>query len=64
MIITRGVKSEDSICFFDWETQTVIRRIEVAPKGIYWSEDGNKVALALDEGTYILKCNKEVYRNK
>jgi len=54
-----GVKSEDSITFFDWETQNVIRRIEVAPKNVYWNEDGTRVALSLEEGTYILKCNKE-----
>ena len=54
-----GVKSEDSITFFDWETQAVIRRIEVAPKGVYWSEDGTKVALSMEESTYILKCSKE-----
>lgn len=55
------MKSEDSIAFFDWESQLVIRRIEVAPKAVYWNEDGTRVALALEEGTYILRCNKEVY---
>ena len=55
----RGVKSDDSIAFFDWETQTIIRRIEVAPKGVYWNEDGTKVALCLDESLYVLRCNKE-----
>ena len=53
-----GVKTEDSVAFFDWDTQVVIRRIEVAPKNVYWNEDGTRVALALEEGTYILKCNK------
>eukprot|EP01022_Parablepharisma_sp_SALTPOND_P018675 TRINITY_DN3091_c0_g1_i1.p1 TRINITY_DN3091_c0_g1~~TRINITY_DN3091_c0_g1_i1.p1 ORF type:complete len:534 (+),score=55.08 TRINITY_DN3091_c0_g1_i1:1008-2609(+) len=54
-----AVKSEDSVTFFDWESQAVIRRIEAAPKSVYWNEDGTRVALALDEGTYILKCNRE-----
>lgn len=54
------MKSEDSITFFDWETQVVVRRIEVAPKAVYWNEDGTKVVLALEESAYILNCNKEV----
>lgn len=54
-----AVKSEDSVVFFDWETQTVVRRIEVAPKSIIWNEEGTKLALLHEEGVYILKCNKE-----
>ncbi len=54
------MRAEDSIAFFDWESQMVIRRIEVAPKAVYWNEDGTRVALALEEGTYVLRCNKEV----
>ena len=55
-----GVKSEDSVAFFDWETQTFLRRIEASPKAIYWSDDGSKVVLALEESAYLLKCNQEV----
>jgi len=54
-----AVRSDDSIAFFDWETQAVIRRIEIAPRDVLWSEDGTKVALLSDEGIYILNCNKK-----
>eukprot|EP00826_Nyctotherus_ovalis_P026214 TRINITY_DN2048_c0_g2_i2.p1 TRINITY_DN2048_c0_g2~~TRINITY_DN2048_c0_g2_i2.p1 ORF type:complete len:268 (+),score=86.12 TRINITY_DN2048_c0_g2_i2:3592-4395(+) len=54
-----AVRSEDSVAFFDWETQTVIRRIEIAPKNVLWSEDGTKVSLLSDEGVYILNCNRK-----
>eukprot|EP00826_Nyctotherus_ovalis_P023544 TRINITY_DN1809_c0_g1_i1.p2 TRINITY_DN1809_c0_g1~~TRINITY_DN1809_c0_g1_i1.p2 ORF type:complete len:270 (-),score=93.91 TRINITY_DN1809_c0_g1_i1:1174-1983(-) len=58
-----AVKSEDSIIFFDWETQTVVRRIEVAPKAVAWKEDGTKVALIDEESTYILGCNREAIKS-
>jgi coatomer subunit beta' len=54
-----AVRSDDSISFFDWETQTVIRTIEISPKDVLWNEDGTKVALISDEGVYILNCNKK-----
>ncbi len=54
------MKSEDSIAFFDWETQTLIRRVEASPRAVYWSDDGSKVVLALDESAYLLKCDQEV----
>jgi len=57
-----AVKSEDSIIFFDWETQTIVRRIEIAPKSVIWKEDGTKVLLIDEEGAYILDCNKESIR--
>ncbi len=60
VLLFRGVKSAEDITFFDWETQTVIRRIEASPKNVYWNEIGNMVALALEDSMYILKCNKTV----
>jgi|EP00360_Condylostoma_magnum_P000104 coatomer subunit beta' len=27
-----GIKSDDSICFYDWESGAVIRKINVCPK--------------------------------
>jgi coatomer subunit beta' len=51
-----GVKSNDFISFYDWETQIAIRRIDVspAPKGVYWSDDGKTVIMALEEQFYLL----------
>ena len=58
-----AVKSEDSVVFFDWETQTVVRRIEIAPKLVCWNEEGTKVGLISEEGSYILKCDKQAIAN-
>lgn len=57
-----AVKSEDSVIFFDWETQTIVRRIEVAPRTVIWKDDGSKVVLVDEEGAYILDCNKEAIK--
>jgi len=37
-----SVKSKDFITFYDWETQVLVRRVDVspAPKNVYWSENG------------------------
>lgn len=35
-----GVKGQGGIGFFDWNTGKLVRRIEVDPKNVYWSESG------------------------
>ena len=35
-----GVKGQGGIGFFDWNTGNLVRRIEVDPKTVYWSEAG------------------------
>ncbi|CDJ44472.1 coatomer protein complex subunit beta, putative, partial [Eimeria tenella] len=40
-----GVCSDDAICFYDWNSYRLIRRIEVCPTAVYWSPDGMQVAI-------------------
>lgn len=54
-----GVKSVSGLTFYDWETTELIRRIEITPKQIYWSESGDLVCIATEESFYILKYNKD-----
>jgi coatomer subunit beta' len=37
-----SVKSKEFITFYDWETQVIVRRIDVSPspRNVYWSENG------------------------
>ena len=35
-----GVKGQGGIGFFDWNTGSLVRRIEVEPKTVFWSEAG------------------------
>ncbi|KKY21872.1 putative coatomer beta subunit [Diplodia seriata] len=56
-----GVKGQGGIGFFDWETGQLVRRIEVEPRNVYWSENGELVALACDDTYYVLRFSRENY---
>ncbi|XP_054716968.1 LOW QUALITY PROTEIN: coatomer subunit beta'-like [Uloborus diversus] len=54
-----GVKSISGLAFYDWESLELVRRIEIQPKHVFWSESGELVSIATDEYFYILKYNAE-----
>eukprot|EP00124_Ichthyophonus_hoferi_P003757 Ihof_evm2s349 gene=Ihof_evmTU2s349 len=55
-----GVRSSNSLAFYDWETTSLVRRIEIVPKQIFWDESGELVAIVTDSSYYILRYNKAV----
>lgn len=50
-----GVKSPAGLAFYEWDSLDLVRRIEVGARNVYWSENGNLVAISTDESFYILK---------
>jgi len=54
-----GVRSVSGLSFYDWETTELIRRIEITPKLIYWSENGELICIACEESFYVLRYNPE-----
>ncbi|XP_003746533.1 coatomer subunit beta' [Galendromus occidentalis] len=54
-----GVKSPSGLALFDWENLDLIRRIDIQPKLVNWSESSNMVAICSDESFFILKYNAE-----
>jgi len=54
-----AVRSNSFVCFYDWETTDIIRKIEVTPKNIFWSENGEYFAIATESSTFVLRYNKE-----
>lgn len=52
-----GTKNQDSLCFFDFETQTFIRKIDESINNVVWNDNKKLVALVSEDVTYILKCN-------
>lgn len=50
-----GVKSVAGLSFYEWDSLELIRRIEIQPKNVYWSEGGDQVAIATEDSFYILK---------
>ncbi|KAJ5172629.1 hypothetical protein N7492_005222 [Penicillium capsulatum] len=58
-----GVKGQGGIGLFDWESGNLVRRIEVDPKNVYWSESGELVTLACEDAFYVLRYSREEYIN-
>uniref|UniRef100_A0AAF5PGX4 Beta'-coat protein n=3 Tax=Wuchereria bancrofti TaxID=6293 RepID=A0AAF5PGX4_WUCBA len=58
-----AARSANALCFFDWETGSLIRRIEISAKHVYWSDNAEMVAIASEDAFYILKYNKEAVEN-
>lgn len=54
------VRSSEFVCFYDWENLQLIRRIDVAPKQVYWSTS-DLVVLATDTSFYILNFDREAF---
>ncbi|TGJ80874.1 hypothetical protein E0Z10_g7891 [Xylaria hypoxylon] len=59
--ILLGVKGQGGISFYDWATGGLVRRIEVEPRQVYWSDSGELVALACDDTFYVLRYSRDNY---
>ena len=56
-----GVKgSDEAVLFYDWVSGEFVRKIDVSPKEVYWSDAGDLVCLACDEVSYVLSHNAAV----
>ncbi|KXT08625.1 hypothetical protein AC579_5972 [Pseudocercospora musae] len=56
-----GIKGQGGVGFFDWESGKLVRRIEVEPRNVYWSESGELVCLACEDTYYVLRYSREQY---
>eukprot|EP00968_Pinguiococcus_pyrenoidosus_P013804 scaffold1247_cov251-Pinguiococcus_pyrenoidosus.AAC.40 len=54
-----GVKASDGVVFFDWEEGELVRKIDVVPEAVYWSEGGDTVVLACQESYFVLRCDRD-----
>ncbi|KAK1900242.1 Coatomer subunit beta' [Dissostichus eleginoides] len=50
-----GVRSNSGLAFYDWDNTELIRRIEIQPKHIFWSDSGELVCIATDESFFVLR---------
>lgn len=55
-----GVRSQEFIDFYEWEEMRIVRRIEICPKKVFWSESGQVVALCGESSFYILRLNTDL----
>ena len=58
-----GVRSQDAVAFYDWETGIFIRRIDVPspPKAVYWNDAGDHCIIATREAFYSLRFDRDGY---
>uniref|UniRef100_A0A8D0AFM5 Beta'-coat protein n=1 Tax=Sander lucioperca TaxID=283035 RepID=A0A8D0AFM5_SANLU len=54
-----GVRSVNGLAFYDWENTELVRRIEIQPKHIFWSDSGELVCIATEESFFILRYMSE-----
>ncbi|KAK5868264.1 hypothetical protein PBY51_009294 [Eleginops maclovinus] len=50
-----GVRSNSGLAFYDWDNTELIRRIEIQPKQIFWSDSGELVCIGTDESFFVLR---------
>ena len=58
-----AVKGDEYLDFVDWETGVLVRRINVSPKKVYWSDSGKFVAVVLEENFFVLEFKAEAVNN-
>ena len=54
-----GVRSASSLAFYEWDNLTLIRRIEIQPKGVFWSENGELVCISTDDSYFVLRYDAD-----
>lgn len=50
-----GVRSNSGLAFYDWENADLVRRIEIQPKHVFWSDSGELVCIGTDESFFVLR---------
>ncbi len=55
-----GVRSVAGFTFYDWQTGSLLRRIDVAPRAVHWAEGGRLVAICTKDSLFILRYHPDV----
>eukprot|EP00960_Hanusia_phi_P059777 764285-Hanusia_phi.AAC.1 len=50
---------QDFIFFYDWESGSPVRRIDVNVRNVYWSDSAQLCAIASDASMFVLKHDKD-----
>lgn len=54
------IRAGEVCFFFDWAECRLVRRIDVQPKEVKWSESGELVVVVCDESFFVLRYNREL----
>lgn len=58
-----GVKGDEFVAFYDWDTGKLVRRVDVDADQVFWSESGELVAICTDDTFYVLKFDRDAFLN-
>ena len=56
-----AVRGSGFVMFYDWETGSVVRRIEVDATNVSWSTTGSLVAITAEDSYYVLRFDRDAY---
>uniref|UniRef100_A0AC35TLA9 Coatomer subunit beta' n=1 Tax=Rhabditophanes sp. KR3021 TaxID=114890 RepID=A0AC35TLA9_9BILA len=54
-----AVRGTSDLCFYDFDSGILVRRIEIEAKKIFWSNTHDRVAIATEDTFYILKYDAD-----
>lgn len=54
-----GVKTSAGLAFYDWQTLELVRRIEITPLTVKWSDNGDLVAICTTDGYFVLRYDAD-----
>ena len=54
-----GVRSTSSLSFYEWDNLTLIRRIEIQAKGVFWSENGELLCISTEDSYFVLRYDAD-----
>lgn len=55
-----GVRSSDFVDLYDWDECRIVRRIDVCPHKVFWSESGEVLVLACEDSFFVLRYNRDL----
>ncbi len=56
-----GLRSDNFLMFYDWDTGVCVRRVDVAARKVFWSES-DLVTIVTDDSFYVLKFHRTAYK--
>ena len=57
---SRCIRAGEVCAFFDWAECRLVRRIDVTPKEVKWSESGDLGVVVCEESFFVLRVNREL----
>ena len=53
-----GARGSNFVVFYSWQSGDVIKKIDVTPTAIFWSDDGSLLTIATMDGFYVLEVKE------